>query len=1054
MGNYNPHKPLVLGSEWVPIFENNYTPDVDTELGYTFALDHSATVVSGGFFLDNVPSSEFTMLGPMVQVYRRGDEVRTGPVKRVVIPCDVASNLDGGTVSIAGPSITGTLTSRNDGRYLLFGNSDGSGVEIGMNFDVSAYSTELSGKRVLAVRVLYSAAGTAPGSVNPDGVSRLASLEIRSTAGSGLREIVLAETIPVATNYQNIPEVFSISLGNVNHYPGISLADQRRYPWRYEDLLRLENGASNALTLYWDVSGYLNTGASVEHISSLYMFYAALEVLYCEETRLAYGGLSAYGYDMSSATGFSQGPFVEGFNRIHLRPSSSVAVTGVALPAGQYTTTVTMYDTAPEVNTGDKPTMRAIRQLYELPSHRGVQVTRTLRENHVPTSQVTDILVPIALTTRSAVVTGTHNFNQVVNAPVYDGVTAQQEIKTSVAPPTATDYPQVRFYARRFGTTNVPLMVRCLDLLAPDVSITPDDFDALPEIIDGWKEVTLRFPASVVPEIDSSISSVVMEFSATSLAAGDQWQVLGMDGQGLASAPFNTDATTYGAPQGGTIEATLGGVLDPSIDLTVILAQDPPMVTGFVVTEQTQDLVVVDPECPIDQKCTPTGLYYQQLAWTPFATCDDFSGAAVTGVGTTENGLTWSTFSVGGVTSDWRVANGVLSMYVQAANTYRAAWLSTLSLLDVDVVKTFVFPDIFTVSGGAIEPGNIMVRMTSTSSYYLARISVAATTNAVTITLYNPAGTIIASATPRNIFYYPEARVKMRARIWGTTFAAKAWSDNDEEPAAWDVIVVDATGTTAGGVGIRAGVAASNSNTKPIEFQYDDVVITPHSVVDGYLEIQRQDDVDEDWATIAHVSDWCASTFNDFESVVGVNSRYRARVVNVLDFAGSWTDGDDNNTLSSPGITGAETGNGVLIFTTNEMQDGAGNLAYVQTWDGDVEETFSFPESEDVTLRQLYRRDFVTAFRPTERGGERFTRELLVNSAAVATSRLRDGFTSLRDMAWQDVSYTCVRNELGDRWLATIQVPSGRIKRSRRLYIAQIVVTEVTSTPCVVEVTE
>ena len=98
----------------------------------------------------------------------------------------------------------------------------------------------------------------------------------------------------------------------------------------------------------------------------------------------------------------------------------------------------------------------------------------------------------------------------------------------------------------------------------------------------------------------------------------------------------------------------------------------------------------------------------------------------------------------------------------------------------------------------------------------------------------------------------------------------------------------------------------------------------------------------------------------------------------------------------------------------------------------------------------MFDRDFFTAFRPLERGGEQFSRTLLVQAAAIAPPTLGD-FRALRDMAWDTVSYICVRDEDGNRWLANVVVPSGRVQRSRTLYFAQVNVAEVTATPSPVD---
>jgi hypothetical protein len=137
----------------------------------------------------------------------------------------------------------------------------------------------------------------------------------------------------------------------------------------------------------------------------------------------------------------------------------------------------------------------------------------------------------------------------------------------------------------------------------------------------------------------------------------------------------------------------------------------------------------------------------------------------------------------------------------------------------------------------------------------------------------------------------------------------------------------------------------------------------------------------------------------------------------------------------------------LLIFTTNEIQNGSSNLAYSSVWmDTQVVEDFSFAEAGFVQMQSMYNRDFFTAFRPNERGGERFSRTVLVQAAAISPPSLGD-FRSLRDMAWDNVSYICVRDEDGNRWFATVMVPSGQVLRDRRLYLAPVDIVEITDTP-------
>jgi len=136
----------------------------------------------------------------------------------------------------------------------------------------------------------------------------------------------------------------------------------------------------------------------------------------------------------------------------------------------------------------------------------------------------------------------------------------------------------------------------------------------------------------------------------------------------------------------------------------------------------------------------------------------------------------------------------------------------------------------------------------------------------------------------------------------------------------------------------------------------------------------------------------------------------------------------------------------VLIFTSNAGQLGQYALAYPPTWaSGEPIEDYQFPESSTEVITQQYARDYSVAFRGTERGGEVFTRVLLLANAAVALPRLANA-RSLRDLAWADLPYVCVRDDIGDRWFATVLVPDEQVRRDRRLYNATVTVVEVTGT--------
>lgn len=305
----------------------------------------------------------------------------------------------------------------------------------------------------------------------------------------------------------------------------------------------------------------------------------------------------------------------------------------------------------------------------------------------------------------------------------------------------------------------------------------------------------------------------------------------------------------------------------------------------------------------------------------------------------------------------------------------------------------------------------------------------------------------ISSSLVTPYVYSVGSRFKLRTQVISNNFYAKVWPEHTSEPN-WQVWAFGDTSFTTGRVGARGDLFASNTNSLPVLLTYDDVVHLPISLVSATYELQRRDDVDPTWRTIMTTKNMCVRSFNDYEARVGVTSYYRIRTLNALSFPSPWSS-EVSNTLPAPGVTGAT--DSILIFTSNERQDGLLNLAHSMSWAGSVEERFDFIEAGEVQLQRMYGRDFQVAFRPIERGGVRFQRSLLVQAAAVSPARLDEEFRELRDMSWADVPYVCVRDENGNRWFATIIMPSGVITSSRRLHIAEVDIIETTATPSIVE---
>jgi hypothetical protein len=251
--------------------------------------------------------------------------------------------------------------------------------------------------------------------------------------------------------------------------------------------------------------------------------------------------------------------------------------------------------------------------------------------------------------------------------------------------------------------------------------------------------------------------------------------------------------------------------------------------------------------------------------------------------------------------------------------------------------------------------------------------------------------------------------------------------------------------------GTGIGFAAQHSEGRAL-WEVNDIEVTPPRYWFGYHEIQREDDDDPgEWQTIMKATNPAITEFNDYEARPGIATRYRIRTVDKYDFTGPWSP-EVSGMIPAPGAQGQCLDDGhLLLFTTNEVQDGSSNLAYASIWEaGTIHEDFTFPDAQVVQLQTMYNKNFYTAFRPMERLGEQFSRDLLVQAASMTPARLAN-FTSLRDLAWDDLNYVCVRDEDGNRWLASVNVPNGTVKRRRTLYFASIDISEVSETPTPVD---
>lgn len=1052
MGRYNPRAPYILGQEWVPIRDEDiaFSPAVNSvEVGHVFTTATSRVLATARFYINELRPASDRGQTFMAAIYSAGTEDESGPISRVVIPVNAVVGTNATASGAA--TLAGALLTQSSASGVVL-NTAAADAGIALSFAVSG-AVVLTGKRILGVNLLSGTSATA----DITGPTRNVNT---SQIVVGTNTVINSAAAPQALfgRLRLQLEIDRTPMGEINQFwtanSPTTIAD--RVPWTYAQLTRLDAVATQLYTKIETGTNRGTTGAS-----SCYIFYAALEVIYCEEKRVAVGATQ---FGTTNSTYSFGADSVLGANQIIMH--DMVGGLNPSLAAGEYAVVLSSADVGGLNDnqaqlTSDYPDLNAVRELYAIPPHPGVQVNLPFplvdHVGDVFTSEFTHILPQLTLhASGTGTMTEPHVYGRQAIAQVYGTNTATQELYDDVVG-VNTVYPQVRYYARRFGDTTVPLMLTgTASLAASAVSITPHDFDELTEILDGWREVTLRF--GTAPTMGTlGTPEPAFRWSANGETAGNRWEVLAASAPAvsgipaslfnLVPAPNQLDLGTYEPPGGAQAELAwmpqgVGSpfVTSPSDDDTtdafLIFSQDPPTVTGVTLTARTQVVTGFALDCGTLPCCIPTGIAYQQVTWDG----QGLAGLVEDGFGrVVANG--WSSPDTGGpyVLSDVATAYQV--------NGLEGTITPTVASTDVFATVDIGSPD-FDVTATVGVVGNIIVgssartlltgRFTAGGTNYSAFVQQVQSTNAQVIAISGASLStgFIAVAIDGG------GRIRMRFMGQGSLLKAKAWALSDPEPLTWNLEVTDTSITT----GNRAGVGAQSRSLTGNTLGFDDLRITAPAYWFGGYELQRYDSIVGNFQTIMLATDIAQISFNDYEARVGINSVYRIRALNSMNFAGAWSL-QVTGAPPAPGVTGGcADQTGALIFTSNADQTGARNAAYVMQWEGTPTEDFALPEGDAVTYQPMYGRDGSVAFHGTERGLETFDRTVLLHAAAIAPVRLADAAT-IRDLAWASLPYVCVRDDIGDRWYASVRIPAVNARLDRTKYMARVEIVETTRTP-------
>lgn len=1058
MADYNYHRPDIVGQEWVPILDAHYEPDITQERGYSFTMTQTGAplVLSRGIYhVENVPPGVITSQVPFISVTPKSREYPTGPIMKTVIPCSDAAN--------AGPNgaFFGTLT----GFQALLNPSDGSGFNFGtgpvsttangtldLSFDVSNSAlASFTGARIFNVSFIYTANG-APLCVGSAPNFMQTSILYQATNvfyGDGILDAGASFRGHTTT------DIGRISLGEIN--PNWSTATYRatndRYPWTVSRLLDFDESAGTPMTFRfnWRIDTN-NTDCDLS------LEYAAMEVTWAPfENRIAYGGRHI-GMDQTATAGPADYNVNDNF--VMLRTATSLTTgAGLRVNSGEYTVTTNLADLGDmnlplfflnaSASTNTRPTFNAIRELYQEPPIQGVEIDRVLSTTDVFDIEQSAIIPAIGVTVTGDVdmYSGCHGYKHQTQAFAFILSSATQQFE-SVNLNGSLPYPWVRFYAR-LASGDPHGGIQFADAVGANntfVRITGDELLALPEIVDGWREVTLRFePPSNVPVMDGTTLTrnwVWSVFDISTANTETSYEIMA-----AASSTMMQDANY----QTSVLDVNIEFGKATTADAVFLFSTDPPAVTGLSVIPDTFAVTGIGLECSTVPECIPDSVPYNRVTWDipNFGTniLDTFDRDVASGWGNANTGELWA--NTGGAASDYSVsATGSHAIHTHtAANVGHHSVIGASTIRDFDLFTEFQWPTLAPLSA----PYEVAVigRFVDTSNYYYFRVRWTQTDTIDVAIVRVLGGAFTTLTTPViNPFSFSSGGsggevVSLRVQGQGSMLRMKVWdADLTEEPVNWTTSVSD-TSLPAGQVGLRSELISGNTNTLPVQFLFNTFGVTPPTNTFGYYELQRSDEL-TDWQTILKASSPGVTGFNDTEARISLQSDYRVRQVNVHGFEGPWS---ATVSATTPAPTGVAY---FLTFTTNEDQNGARALAYAETWDSNPSEDFSYFEGDGmVQFQRMYDRNFQVGFHSLERGGVQFERALLVQNAAVAAPVLETAFRSLRDLAWENFDYVCVRTNAGDRWFAVVEVPSGSISRGRRLQIVQIRITEASDTSSV-----
>lgn len=198
---------------------------------------------------------------------------------------------------------------------------------------------------------------------------------------------------------------------------------------------------------------------------------------------------------------------------------------------------------------------------------------------------------------------------------------------------------------------------------------------------------------------------------------------------------------------------------------------------------------------------------------------DTFTRSESNGWGSSTSAHAWTT--TGGAAADYSVngARGLIS--IDAVNSLRSTYISTLQVADIDRTFTVRIPVLATGAGILVRSA---ARWNVGSGDYLAGALQVETNQTVTAGLNVVLGGSLVSATTKTVVGLTHTTTRdfrLRFKTDGPWMFVKIWDNAGTEPTQWTLCAYGTQVTAAGVFGIRTRLNSGNTNALPVVPQFD-----------------------------------------------------------------------------------------------------------------------------------------------------------------------------------------------------------------------------------------